>query len=86
MLVKEKDIIFSPNGETHGFKKYFEYDVPGVPDLEKVVYLQLGDTVLEFEYWTNEKENRGYHFCLISDDFDSDNQKLRLEKCCFSGS
>ncbi|ABX42035.1 VOC family protein [Lachnoclostridium phytofermentans] len=60
-----------------GFKKYFEHDVPGVPNLEKVVYLQLGDTVLEFEHWSNEKENRGYHFCLISGDFDSDYQKLK---------
>lgn len=60
-----------------GFKKYFEHDVPGVPNLEKVVYLQLGDTVLELEHWTNEKENQGCHFCLISDDFDSDYQRLK---------
>lgn len=59
-----------------GFKKYFEHDVPGVPEIEKVVYLQLGDTVLELENWTNKKVNSGYHFCLISDEFDADYDRL----------
>ena len=72
---RQKSIDFYE--KNFGFKKYFEHDVPGVPNLEKVVYLQLGDTVLELEHWTNEKENQGCHFCLISDDFDSDYQWLK---------
>lgn len=60
-----------------GFKKYFEHDVPGVPEIEKVVYLKLGDTILEFEHWSQAKENKGYHFCLISDEFSSDYQRLK---------
>ncbi len=59
-----------------GFKKYFEHDVPGVPEIEKVVYLQLGETVLELENWTKKKVNSGYHFCLISDNFDADYDRL----------
>ncbi|RAV02345.1 VOC family protein [Paenibacillus sp. YN15] len=62
--------------ENFGFRKYFEHDVPGMPEIEKVVYLQLGDTVLEMEQWTIETENKGYHFCLISDDFDADYARL----------
>ncbi len=62
-----------------GFNKYYEHDVPGVPELQKVVYLRLGDTVLEFEHWNEEKLNSGYHFCLISDDFDRDYERLREE-------
>ena len=75
--VKDRQKSIDFYDKNFGFKKYFEHDVPGVPNLEKVVYLQLGDTVLEFEHWTNEKENQGYHFCLISDDFDSDYQRLK---------
>lgn len=59
-----------------GFKKYYEHDVPGIPDIEKVVYLKLGKTILELEHWKNDKINSGYHFCLISDDFDSDYDRL----------
>ncbi len=62
--------------ENFGFRKYFEHDVPGMPEIEKVVYLQLGDTVLEMEQWTTETENKGYHFCLISNDFDADYARL----------
>ena len=72
---RQKSIDFYE--KNFGFKKYFEHDVPGVPNIEKVVYLQLGSTVLELEHWTNEKKNTGYHFCLISDDFDSDYQRLK---------
>lgn len=62
-----------------GFEKYYEHDVPGAPGLLKVVYLKLGDTVLEFEHWNEEKPNKGYHFCLISDDFDRDYDRLKGE-------
>lgn len=72
---RQKSIEFYE--KNFGFTKYFEHDVPGVPGLEKVVYLRLGDTVLEFEHWPHGKENSGYHFCLISDDFDADYQRLK---------
>lgn len=75
--VKDRQKSINFYEKNFGFKKYFEHDVPGVANLEKVVYLQLGDTVLEFEHWTQGKENKGYHFCLISDDFDADYQKLK---------
>lgn len=63
-----------------GFKRYYEHDVPGVNELLKVVYLKLGDTVLEFEHWSGDKPNKGYHFCLISDNFDEDYKKLKEEQ------
>lgn len=64
--------------ETHfGFRAYFEHDVPGVLEIEKVVYLKLGDTILELEHWTEENKNHGYHFCLISDDFEADYKRLK---------
>ena len=59
-----------------GFKEYFEHDVPNVSELEKVVYLKLGDTILELEHWISHKVNSGYHFCLISDDFEADYERL----------
>lgn len=72
---RQKSIEFY---ETYlGFKKYFEHDVPGVPELEKVIYLQLSDTVLELEHWIQGSENKGYHFCLLSDDFNSDYERLK---------
>ncbi|BCJ93507.1 hypothetical protein acsn021_10760 [Anaerocolumna cellulosilytica] len=72
---RQKSIDFY---ETYfGFQKYFEHDVPGIPELEKVVYLRLGDTILEFEHWTDNRQNNGYHFCLISDDFYSDYLRLK---------
>lgn len=71
---RERSIAFY---ETHfGFRLYYEHDVPGMPEIDKVVYLRLGDTVLELEHWTTQQENKGYHFCLISDDFDADYRRL----------
>lgn len=59
-----------------GFKKYFEHDVP-VPAIEKIVYLKLGDTVLELIHIPDGSvQNSGYHFCLKTDDFDGDYSKL----------
>ena len=71
---REKSIEFYE--KNFGFKKYFEHDVPGIPEIEKVVYLKLGNTILELEHWTNKKINSGSHFCLISDNFDEDYSKL----------
>ncbi|MTI85906.1 MAG: VOC family protein [Firmicutes bacterium] len=72
---REKSIDFY---EKHfGFKKYYEHDV-SVSTIEKIVYLKLGDTVLEIIHMpdTGEK-NQGYHFCLESDNFDEDYQRLK---------
>lgn len=71
---REHSIQFYENN--FGFKQYFEHDVPSVPNIEKVTYLQLGDTVLELENWRDEFLNSGYHFCLISDDFEADYDRL----------
>ncbi len=71
---REKSIKFYE--ENFGFKKYYEHNVPNMPEIEKVVYLKLGSTVLEFEHWNTERKNSGYHFCIISDDFDDDYNRL----------
>lgn len=63
--------------ETHfGFKKYYEHDVP-VPAIEKIVYLKLGDTVLELMHMPQGPALSGYHFCLESDNFDADVERLK---------
>ena len=54
-----------------GFKKYYENNVP-VPTIEKIVYLKLGDTILELIHMPAGPTNQGFHFCLESDNFDAD--------------
>ena len=62
--------------ETHfGFDKYSESEVP-VPEIEKIVYLKLGDTVLELIHCPADKNPQQFHFCLRSDDFEADYQRL----------
>lgn len=61
--------------EHFGFKKYFEHDAP-VPTVEKIVYLKLGDTILEMVHLTTDSTNQGFHFCLESDNFDEDYTRL----------
>lgn len=58
------------------FKKYYEHDVP-VPAIEKIVYLKLGETILELVHKPSVPTNQGYHFCLESDDFDDDYNRLK---------
>ena len=60
-----------------GFKKYFEHDVP-FPAVEKIVYLKLGDTVLELIHMptNSDSADQGFHFCLESDNFDEDYTRL----------
>lgn len=71
---REKSINFY---EKHfGFKKYHEHDVP-VPTIEKIVYLKLGDTVLELIHMPNGPKSQGFHFCLESDNFDEDYNRLK---------
>ncbi|MEG0364095.1 MAG: VOC family protein [Erysipelotrichales bacterium] len=62
--------------DNFGFTKYYEHDVPGMDEIKKVIYLKLGDTVLEFEEWDTDFSNEGYHFCLESDSFDEDIKRL----------
>lgn len=62
--------------EHFGFKKYYENDVP-VPAIEKIVYLKLGDTVLELIHMPTDVTNQGFHFCLESDNFDQDYMRLK---------
>lgn len=75
--VKDRNKSIDFYEKNFGFKKFFEHDAPDVPELEKVVYLQLGDTILEFEHWSKDRVNKGYHFCIISDDFNSDYKRLK---------
>lgn len=71
---REKSILFY---EQHfGFKKYYEHDVP-VPVIEKIIYLKLGDTVLELIHMPNSHASQGFHFCLESDNFDEDYNRLK---------
>lgn len=60
-----------------GFKKYFEHDVP-FPAIEKIVYLKLGDTILELIHMPTDSgsSDQGFHFCLESDNFDEDYTRL----------
>ncbi|MHB9034058.1 MAG: VOC family protein [Anaerolineae bacterium] len=59
-----------------GFKLYFEQEVP-VPAIRKIVYLRLGDTVLEMIHMPAGSALQGFHFCLESDDFEADYQRLK---------
>ncbi len=71
---REKSIQFY---EKHfGFKKYYEHDVP-VPVIEKIVYLKLGDTVLELIHMPNSQLGQGFHFCLECDNFEEDYNRLK---------
>ncbi|HEX3030748.1 MAG TPA: VOC family protein [Bacillota bacterium] len=62
--------------EHFGFQKYYEHDVPA-PVIDKIVYLRLGDTVLELIHMPNGTNIQGFHFCLESDDFDADYTRLK---------
>lgn len=70
---REKSIQFYE--EHFGFKQYFEHDVP-VDVVEKIVYLKLGDTILELIHMPNGPTSPGFHFCLESDSFDEDYNRL----------
>lgn len=75
-IVKDREKSIEFYEQYFGFKKYYEHDVP-VPVIEKIVYLKLGDTVLELIHMPNGPVNQGYHFCLESDNFDEDYRRLR---------
>jgi lactoylglutathione lyase len=71
---REKSIRFYE--EFFGFKLYYEHDVPA-PVIEKIVYLKLGDTVLELIHMPNGPTIQGFHFCLESDSFEEDYKRLK---------
>ena len=71
---RAKSILFYE--ENFGFKKYYENDVP-VPTIEKIVYLKLGEIILELIHMPTGSVNQGFHFCLESDNFDEDYTRLK---------
>lgn len=75
-IVKDREKSIEFYEKYFGFKKYYEHDVP-VPVIEKIIYLKLGDTVLELMHIPNGPANQGYHFCLESDNFDEDYRRLK---------
>jgi len=72
-IVKDRAKSIHFYEECLGFKKYYEHDVPVV---EKIVYLKLGDTILELIHMPEGSANTGFHFCLESDNFDEDYSRL----------
>jgi catechol 2,3-dioxygenase-like lactoylglutathione lyase family enzyme len=70
--VKNRDEVVRFYCETFGFSIHYESIIPSG---EKIVYLKLGNTILEI----NEKYRGdiiGSHFCIRTDSFNSDYQKL----------
>ena len=76
VVVKDREKSIEFYEKYFGFKKYYEHDVP-VPVIEKIVYLKLGDTILELMHMPNGPANQGYHFCLESNNFDEDYRRLK---------
>ena len=70
-IVKDRTKSINFYEEYFGFKKYYEHDVPGSV-VEKIVYLKLGDTILELIHMPTGSINKAFHFCLESDNFDED--------------
>ncbi|MEG6617208.1 VOC family protein [Peptococcaceae bacterium 1198_IL3148] len=62
--------------EHFGFKKYYEHDVPE-PTIEKIIYLRLGDTIIELIHMPTGSPIQGFHFCLESDNFEEDYTRLK---------
>lgn len=75
-IVKDRTKSINFYEEYFGFKKYYEHDVP-VPAIEKIVYLKLGDSILELIHMPTGPSNQGFHFCLESDNFDQDYTRLK---------
>jgi lactoylglutathione lyase len=67
----ERSIVFYTRH--FGFKRYYDQITPAQL---KICYLELGPTVLELVGRKSEKGMGGFHFCLITDDFDSAVDKL----------
>jgi lactoylglutathione lyase len=76
IIVKDRIKSIKFYEEHFGFKKYYEHDVP-VPVIEKIVYLKLGDSIIELVHMPNGPAVQGFHFCLESDNFDEDYRRLK---------
>lgn len=63
-----------------GFQRYYDQKTPAGLEIS---YLELGPTVLELVGRKPEKGMAGFHFCLITDDFDGAVGKLRGEGIAF---
>ena len=74
-IVKDRAKSINFYEEHFGVKKYYEHNVP-IPTVEKIVYLKLGDTTLELIHMPTGSINKGFHFCLESDNFDEDYTRL----------
>lgn len=77
-VVKDLEVSVKFYEEYFGFKRYFEHGVP-VPVVEKIAYLSLGDTVLELIHMpgSSGSADKGFHFCLETDDFQGDYERLK---------
>jgi lactoylglutathione lyase len=63
------ETVPSPAAAKHfGFRHYFDQTTPAGL---KIGYLKLGSTVLELVGKKSVKGMAGFHFCLITDDFDA---------------
>lgn len=70
--VKNRDDVVNFYCKIFGFYVHYESIIPSG---DKIIYLKLGDTILEI----NDKyqgEITGSHFCIRTDSFDSDYQRL----------
>lgn len=72
-IVRDRETSIDFYQNILGFHKYFEHDVP-FEAVKKIVYLKLGDTVLELIHVPEGPldANQAFHFCLESDDFQRD--------------
>lgn len=75
-IVKDRAKSIKFYEDYFGFKKYYENDVP-VPTIDKIIYLRLGDTILELIHMPTGPTIQGFHFCLESDNFDKDYTHLK---------
>jgi catechol 2,3-dioxygenase-like lactoylglutathione lyase family enzyme len=61
-----------------GFKKVNEEDIP-IPFFQEAIYLKLNGIILELFRFKSELPEAFFHFCLYSDDFDRDFNRLKSE-------
>jgi lactoylglutathione lyase len=59
-----------------GFEKYAEHTV-SAPSVRAIVYLKLGDTVLELTHMPEAEPMKGFHFCLEAENLDQAMEHMR---------
>lgn len=59
-----------------GFEIISEREIPS-PTLKKIAFLKLGDTTLELLNMPDGPSIQGSHFCIESDSFDEDYNRLK---------